>query len=884
MIPSRCFSCSAFFSCTLVLSLIFLTAFHVDAAPVNPGTPSPAADQNPANGLAGDARQKGMTAYEEEDYETALLYLREAHALNPEDAEVAGRYGFAAKETGAYEAALSALETAVRLRPDEYYYWWWLSDTQRLLGAYTDALKSMERARDVAPADIRQELQEYVAYTSILLDSTPSWENFDQHMDFAERHRKQRRVRRQIEEYVNALDVAPPPEPDNLEGLGRLAWVNQQLGIQYIYIEEPDPAIDYLKQAIEYTRQANVPQEVMRQEQFIAIAYRLKADREPHEEHRHFENAVKHWQRTLDLAIETEDVPYQRYSRGRLLDTLVRFLPLDDPLLTEIRAINLKEVPWQGPVNDFSTAEAVFGEAKCRLTEGDYAGARILYEMTSSYFEESQYLSDYQRATELYLDLARTYFEQGHFEEALTVAAKAAEKAAEARQYVDADAFNRSSGEHTLRHIAAARARAHIAMNEPALAFAVIESYNAQMLLNLLGARILDDAARTDAASEKSVIRRRIPMLESRLALEQDMEETERLQQRLAADKARMQWLEKDLSFLSPQKLNFRPLPAADAESLQQTLGEETLLAAYLFDKWGGTAVLVSRNEIKSALLDLGEKDLFLARNALQVDSERTAALAQIALLSEKMVAPLAPMLSGQTLIIMADENSRGLPFNLLFSGTTSPEAPLSILYTNTASRVVSQAKADTAAPERLRYAVGRETMDSSPCQATTFAVPPVCLRSDDLTVAHIISDVQQNEMVHLGCILDQTPPDALLCELHFGTGKDDTELPLARLLGMKIPAALVTLDWVDASGTSGLRSAVGVATTELLHYAGASSILMVSPEVPEAVRAVFFQQFYAETPSRGQLGAFESAKAAVHSAYPESLFDTGFSLFGDNR
>ncbi len=372
-----------------------------------------------AEGELASVREAAMAAYEDEDYTVAVGLLKDAYALDPEDAEVAGRLGFAAKETGAYELALKVLENAVNLKPDDHYYWWWLSDTQRLLGKYADAVKSMECARDLAPAESREELQEYVAYTTILASDTPSWETFDQHLRFAERHRNLRRVRRQIEEYVNALDVAPEFESDNQQALGRLAYTYQQLGVQYLYIEEPDPAIDYLKQAIEYTRQGNATQEIMRQEQFLAIAFQVKAAREPNEAPILYEHAVTHWNNALHAAGEVEDIPYHRYLQGRLVDVLCRFRSLDDPVLAEIRKENLKEVPWQGPVNEYSTADAVMGEARCRLLEGDYAGARILYEMALPYYDQSKYLSDYQRASELYLDLAWTYFQQGHEKESL---------------------------------------------------------------------------------------------------------------------------------------------------------------------------------------------------------------------------------------------------------------------------------------------------------------------------------------------------------------------------------------------------------------------------------------------------------------------------------
>ena len=142
----------------------------------------------PDSGEAPSVRDAAMAAYEKEDYTAALGLLKDAHALDPDDAEVAGRLGFAAKETGAYELAMTALTSAVELAPDNYYYSWWLSDAQRLLGRYTEALQSIERARDLAPAG-REELQAYVAYTTILAGNTPSWENVDQHLHFAERHR-----------------------------------------------------------------------------------------------------------------------------------------------------------------------------------------------------------------------------------------------------------------------------------------------------------------------------------------------------------------------------------------------------------------------------------------------------------------------------------------------------------------------------------------------------------------------------------------------------------------------------------------------------------------------------------------------------------------------
>ena len=130
----------------------------------------------------------------------------------------------------------------------------------------------------------------------------------------------------------------------------------------------------------------------------------------------------------------------------------------------------------------------------------------------------------------------------------------------------------------------------------------------------------------------------------------------------------------------------------------------------------------------------------------------------------------------------------------------------------------------------------------------------------------NIVSDVQPDEALHLGCLLDQTPPDALLCELVFGGSAENQRLPLARLLGMKVPALLVVLDWASVSSDVELRPEVVMAAVELLHAAGTASVLVVSPEVNKEVRNRFFSVFYEGLAAQGGIGAFEAAQEAVNN------------------
>ncbi len=829
----------------------------------------------PESGEAPSVRDAAMAAYEKEDYTAALGLLKDAHALDPDDAEVAGRLGFAAKETGAYELAMTALTSAVELAPDNYYYSWWLSDAQRLLGRYTEALQSIERARDLAPAESREELQAYVAYTTILAGNTPSWENVDQHLHFAERHRELRRVRRQIEEYVNALEVAPEVEPGDMKALGRLAFACQQLGVQYLYIEEPDPAIDYLNQAVRYTRDGEMWSELMRQEQFLAIAFQLKAEREPGAAPVFYETAVTHWNLALDAARAAKDIAYARYLQGRLLETLSRFRPLNDAALTELRAANLKEVPWQGPVNEYSTADAVYGEAQCRLREGDYAGARILLEMTAPYFDQSKYLSDYQRAAELYLDLAWIFFQQSHWNESLDQAAKAEAKIDEARKFMDADTFNRSAARRGQRRVATARARAYIAQAMAGEAFAAMEGFHAQDFKALLGALLEDDTRRTDAASEKSVVQRRIPMLESHLAAARDagdQQEAARLEQRLVTDQARLRWLGRDLTFISPQTLNFELLSPAAFEEAQGVLDDGVLLVSFLFDSRGGTAVCVSRNEVKGAVLTWNDYETQQAVQALRDAADPEALKNAAPAFHEALFAPLA-LPEAHTLIIVPDACLAGLPNDAM----EATGAWQSVAYIHTASRLVALKAKQETVPARLRYVKGREGMDDALCGGSGPLGAPRCLDGEALAVGAVISDVQADEALHLGCILKQEASDTLLSELVFGTALPDNALPIARLLGMKIPAAVVVLDWVLPPDQTLFRGDVVAAAAGLLQYAGAGAVLVADPRTSLEARTRFFASFYAHLPARGVSGAVQAARAEG----VETMLPANIMLFG---
>ena len=140
----------------------------------------------------------------------------------------------------------------------------------------------------------------------------------------------------------------------------------------------------------------------------------------------HFEQAVKHWNNALTWPGRRRTSSTSAMCRTAP-GNVCQFRPLDDPALVELRKANLRSAV-AGPANEYSVAEAVLGEAVCRLFEGDYAGARIS-RWACPIFEQSKYLSDNQRVVEIYPGLARVYFQQEHYAESLDAAIKAGDAA-----------------------------------------------------------------------------------------------------------------------------------------------------------------------------------------------------------------------------------------------------------------------------------------------------------------------------------------------------------------------------------------------------------------------------------------------------------------------
>ena len=877
----------------VLLPLVSLAAVPGDPAVVTgspaaqDAAPSPAAaisEGRPGAIVAAEPRRLGMDAYEKEDYPKAVEHLSAAQALDPADLEVTGRLGFSLKETGAYEKALRLLEEVAEKAPENYYHWWWMSDTQRLLGRYEEALRSMESAVKYAPETEKAALQEYVGYTATLSDRTLSWENVGQHVDFAERHRKNRRVRRQIAEYAVALAVAPSVADGDKEGALRLMWINQEVGTQYNYIEEPDVAVDYFLAALGHAARGENRESAMRNHQNLAISWRMLHDRDPGAGAAHMERAAGAWRDALAVAREIAHTDYIRYCQGRLLETLAVLRPLDDPEVAALRELNDKEVPWKGPVNDFFTAEAVAGELACRLAEGDNAGARILAEIALPYYEASTYLSDFQRAVDVYLKLAAALNRQGHPADALAAVDKAEAKAAAGRQFMDADAFNRGTGQRMLRSAAVARVRALAALGQHEDAFAAVESFKTARVTNLLGGSIADDSARTDAASEREAVRLRVPWIEARLKDAEaagDAEEIDRLLGRLARDVERLAWLDRAVEFVSPENLNYAAAKPGELTALRGILPGGTLLLHYAVDVYGAVVVMAGADFVEARALDLNEaaalSALYAVRAALAASADAAAPLAG---LSAGLLDPCAERLAqAQRVVLCPDEVLSPLPWPLM----TAAGAPLGqshvLSFAESAGLLLKSVEKPAVKAARLRAFLPADASGDAaglPAGDHVFGA--------EATLTRLLEGAVPEDLLFLSAKLNLTPPDPMLCPVLLGGEGVQGETPSARVLGLNLPAAAVMLDWTAEPAGSAPRTDVFSVLAEAFRHAGASSVILPLWPVAPAVAREYLTAFLAAQAGTDRASAARDAAAALRAAHPESPDWAAFRLTGDFR
>lgn len=832
-------------------------------------------------------RGRGMQAYENGDLRPAAAMLSLAADFDPRDAESLGRLGFARKELGEYEGAVDALRRAIQEDPAEFQYHWWLGDTLRLLGDYEGGAQSMLTARDLAPPERFDELNDYVEFTRGLASSEKSWVNFDRHVQMAMRHDGLRRSRRCAAEYLRAAEVAPEESDENNDRPLRVGLSRVNTGTQYTFMKEPDVAVEYFQRALEYFDTEKHRVWVMRTHQNMAVAYRVWAGQDQPRRKAHLAAAAGQWERALEHARAIEDIEYIRYAQGALLRDLADAHGVGDERVDKLREANLLELPFRGPINDYSVAAVALGELACRVSEGDFAGQRLIIEMITEYYDEPRFLLDTEEAARLKALLAAVYHHQGHHKLAMETAREAAVRFTGIRDFIDADAYTRSDNEMNVRHAAATFMRAAIASGSLDQALENFDRLRQTQTENLLGNKVRDEAHYTDFATELELVRGRIPRLEGALREAEGARDAARsafLRERLEKDRARAAWLERGAVFARPNTLAYRPAPLLDPAAVRAALPEDTTLVAYTFDRHGGVAVVLSRDAAEGVLLDgLGEataRELVAAcREAFAKDPG--AADEALEQLHRLLIAPIGHLLKTPVLQISPDEALHHLPFEALRRDGRALIEDFTVAYTPGGSRLVHLMDRNRMEKDRLRVAVRGDAAQAD-ALAAAYETAEV-LAGDDATESAVLNP-RGADVLHISAPADFTPFDPMLGAVILAPDAgNDGHLHAAEWFAARTPVHVAVLDLAHTLDPSGVRGTDLAAFTEAAFHAGAAAVVANLWTPPAQERAAVLAEFHKNLRTMGLAEALRAAKLAHRERAPGYAW-AAFTLTGDHR
>ncbi len=96
---------------------------------------------------------QGVTAYKEQDYDTALDLFLTCTILNPSDARGYWLFGDTYRLTGRYEEAFTTLDAALKLDPDDPRIWRSYAEALFHSGRQKEALKSYNKVLEKKPED-----------------------------------------------------------------------------------------------------------------------------------------------------------------------------------------------------------------------------------------------------------------------------------------------------------------------------------------------------------------------------------------------------------------------------------------------------------------------------------------------------------------------------------------------------------------------------------------------------------------------------------------------------------------------------------------------------------------------------------------------------------
>jgi tetratricopeptide (TPR) repeat protein len=806
-------------------------------------------------GLGEAYKQMGEAAYNDNKFSEAAELFSVAHDFLPNDLDLLQKLGFSLKSAGRYEESLARLEAAKTTLSSDPQLWLWIGDAQRLLGDYPAAVSSYNTARDMADPKDAEAYQEYITYTELLAATEPSWEAFETHRGFANRHQETGRVRRMLAEFVHALRVAPEIGEDETDADFRRGWVNLALAEQHNFLKEIPVAYDYFTAGLALYERGASQTDIMRALQGLAVCCHRLAELYPREKDAWYAKAAGHWEAAAKVAQGVGDTEYLRYLNGGLLYAYAQSRPLDAPEVVELRERLSKEIPWRGPINDFSLAAAAEGEIACRMREGDLAGARLLLDMTGPYYKDTGFLVDLEQNAKALASTAAIYLEQEHFDKAMETAAQGMDQITGLRRYLDGDGFNRSGNPAVLAQLAAIQAAAAVGKEDFSLALDFAESYQLVRRHDLFASRVREENWRNDFTTERELITAREPLLAKALADAEavgDADAAAWYAARIEEDGKRFAVLGHVDRLAPGASLSYAGTQRRGPTEIIAALPAGTGVLYWMAGPRGGVAVWATNAGAGGVALPEASTDAVEAAVVAFEDAwtskDNAAVQAALGQAQALLAAPLEGRLPEASHWLIAVNPIIGaLPVTALLSNTPY------------ASRIYGASAYLTV-----------RALGGSPVNAITPATP-----ADQGALQAALSAGASL----LPAEADFTDTESTLGVLRFGTAPEAVLLT-GEALALNASGPLAAFNLEIKLPTRGLPGEHAGALAESLSVAGTRATLLNGRPVDATLRTAFYDAFSAAI-AQGPAAAMQAGRDAVRAAAPESLAWTAFEYYG---
>jgi CHAT domain-containing protein/tetratricopeptide (TPR) repeat protein len=432
-------------------------------------------------------------------------------------------------------------------------------------------------------------------------------------------------------------------------------------------------------------------------------------------------------------------------------------------------------------------------------------------------------------------------------------------------------------------------------------AFALSERARARTFLDQLGNTRLDVRRGADArlVQQEQELRAQLASLDLRLRTEQSKGrqasatavralQDEREAQQRAYDAVLTQ-----LQVGNPEYAALVSVSPLSGDEVQRLLPPDTMLVAYYVTDTQTLAFVVTRDALHMVALPVQRAQLAEAVTSFRGQQLREAAPPSLAVLSEWLVAPLAPFLTAATLLLVPHDVLHTVPFAALRSGNRylGDAHRLAVLPSASALPFIQQHRkplAGTPLVVAQTQAPGLPTLQAAAAEARQIAAlydtRPL---QDAATAATVRADAGAHPILHLaahGQLNADRPLFSRILLAPAPDGGDDGSLTVQDVYGLNL--ARTDLVVLSACETQlGARSAGDdiVGLTRAFLYAGASSVVASLWKVDDAATARFMTAFYTHlNAGMSKAAALRAAQADTRARYPEPYYWAAFVLTGD--